>query len=45
MPWVPADRVDLLVDLARDGAYAVREGIEAEALPGGGLPSQVSLPF
>ncbi len=37
VPWVPADRVDLLVVLEPDGAFAVREGIEAEWLPGSGL--------
>jgi len=37
IPWVPADRVDLLVVLGRDGAIAVREGIRAERLPGAGL--------
>ena len=37
VPWVPADRVDLLVVLGRDGAYAIRDGIELESLPGSGL--------
>jgi alkylation response protein AidB-like acyl-CoA dehydrogenase len=37
VPWVPADRVDLLVVLGRDGAVAVREGITMEKLPGAGL--------
>ncbi len=35
--WVPADGVELLVVLARDGAVVVREGIHAEPLPGSGL--------
>ncbi len=37
VPWVPADRVDLLVVLQRDGAFAVRDGIELQKLPGSGL--------
>ena len=37
VPWVPADRVDLLVVLDADGAWAVREGIACEPLRGAGL--------
>jgi alkylation response protein AidB-like acyl-CoA dehydrogenase len=37
VPWVPADRVDLLVVLAPDGAFVIREGIEVETLRGSGL--------
>jgi alkylation response protein AidB-like acyl-CoA dehydrogenase len=37
VPWVPADRVDLLVILRGDDAFAVREGIETSELRGGGL--------
>ncbi len=37
VPWVPADRVDLLVVLTRDGVLAVGEGIEATELRGAGL--------
>jgi alkylation response protein AidB-like acyl-CoA dehydrogenase len=37
LPWVPADRVDLLILLARDGACAVRDGIALERLRGAGL--------
>jgi alkylation response protein AidB-like acyl-CoA dehydrogenase len=37
VPWVPADRVDLLLVLEQDGAFAVTEGIEVVALRGAGL--------
>ncbi len=37
VPWIPADRVDLLVVLTRDGALAIREGIEIDTLRGSGL--------
>jgi alkylation response protein AidB-like acyl-CoA dehydrogenase len=37
VPWVPADRVDLLVVLDEEGAFAVREGLEAVAVRGAGL--------
>jgi alkylation response protein AidB-like acyl-CoA dehydrogenase len=37
VPWVPSDRVDLLVILYGDEALVVREGIELEELRGGGL--------
>ena len=37
IPWVPADRVDLLVALDRDGATAVVDGIACEPLRGAGL--------
>lgn len=37
IPWVPADRVDLLVVLDGEGASVVREGIQARPLPGAGL--------
>ena len=37
VPWVPADRVDLLVVLERGGALVVREGIECEPLRGSGM--------
>jgi alkylation response protein AidB-like acyl-CoA dehydrogenase len=36
-PWVPSDRVDLLVILRDDDAIVVREGIELEELRGSGL--------
>jgi len=36
-PWVPTDRVDLLVVLCREGAFALREGIELERVRGSGL--------
>jgi alkylation response protein AidB-like acyl-CoA dehydrogenase len=36
-PWVPADRVDLLVVLEMERAYAVREGIALEPVRGAGL--------
>jgi alkylation response protein AidB-like acyl-CoA dehydrogenase len=35
--WVPADRADLLVILGPEGAVAVRDGIEVEAVLGSGL--------
>ena len=37
VPWVPADRVDLLAVLTRDGLALVREGIAVEPVPGSGL--------
>jgi alkylation response protein AidB-like acyl-CoA dehydrogenase len=37
VPWVPADRVDLLVVLDGDDVFAVREGMEACELRGSGL--------
>jgi alkylation response protein AidB-like acyl-CoA dehydrogenase len=37
VPWVPADRADLVVVLGRRGAVAVREGIALERLRGAGL--------
>jgi alkylation response protein AidB-like acyl-CoA dehydrogenase len=37
VPWVPSDRADLLIVLGPDGAYAVRQGIDVEPLPGSGL--------
>jgi alkylation response protein AidB-like acyl-CoA dehydrogenase len=37
VPWVPADRVALLLVLEPSGAFVVREGIEPRALPGAGL--------
>ena len=37
VPWVPADRVDLLVVLGPDGAVALREGVECVPVPGSGL--------
>jgi alkylation response protein AidB-like acyl-CoA dehydrogenase len=37
VPWVPADRVDLLVVLQRDAALVIRDGIELEQLRGSGL--------
>jgi alkylation response protein AidB-like acyl-CoA dehydrogenase len=37
VPWVPSDRVDLLVILRDDGAVVVRDGIELEQLRGSGL--------
>ena len=37
IPWVPSDRVDLLVILRDDGALVVRAGIELEELRGSGL--------
>jgi alkylation response protein AidB-like acyl-CoA dehydrogenase len=37
VPWVPADRVDLLVVLTDEGAFAVDAEIELESLRGAGL--------
>lgn len=37
VPWVPSDRVDLLVALSSEGAAVVREGIEVVPLRGAGL--------
>jgi alkylation response protein AidB-like acyl-CoA dehydrogenase len=37
VPWVPADRVDLLVVLGAEHASVVRDGIEKIALRGAGL--------
>jgi alkylation response protein AidB-like acyl-CoA dehydrogenase len=37
VPWVPSDRVDLLVILHGDDAVVVRAGIELEELRGSGL--------
>jgi alkylation response protein AidB-like acyl-CoA dehydrogenase len=37
VPWVPAERVDLLVVLSGEDVVVVREGIASRALPGGGL--------
>jgi alkylation response protein AidB-like acyl-CoA dehydrogenase len=37
LPWVPADRIDLLVVGTPDGAFVVREGLEVEAVRGSGL--------
>ncbi|MEN8180991.1 MAG: acyl-CoA dehydrogenase family protein [Myxococcota bacterium] len=37
VPWVPADRVDLLVSLGREEILLVQEGIEREAVRGAGL--------
>jgi alkylation response protein AidB-like acyl-CoA dehydrogenase len=37
VPWVPSDRVDLLVILRDDDAVVVRAGIELEELRGSGL--------
>ena len=37
LPWVPADRVDLLVVLEKERAYTVAEGIHCERLRGAGL--------
>lgn len=37
VPWVPADRVDLLVVLDEEGAVAVSEGITLQPLRGSGL--------
>lgn len=37
VPWLPADRVDLLVVLGRAGACVVQEGIALEPLRGAGL--------
>ena len=47
VPWVPADRVDLLAVLTRDGLALVRESVTVEAVPGSGLaaagPSRLTL--
>ncbi len=37
LPYVPADRIDLLVVLEKERAYLLREGIAAEPVPGAGL--------
>jgi alkylation response protein AidB-like acyl-CoA dehydrogenase len=37
LPWIPSDRVDLLVVLEMERAYAVREGLELTPLRGAGL--------
>ena len=37
LPWVTTDRVDLLIVLERERAYAVSEGIECVRLRGAGL--------
>jgi alkylation response protein AidB-like acyl-CoA dehydrogenase len=37
LPWVPAERVDLLVALDGDGAFAVEEGLDCQPLRGAGL--------
>jgi alkylation response protein AidB-like acyl-CoA dehydrogenase len=37
VPWVPADRVDLLVVLGSEGAVVIREGIESVPLRGAGM--------
>ncbi len=37
IPWVPADRADLLVLLDEEGAIVVKDGIEASPLRGSGL--------
>ncbi len=37
VPWVPAERADLVVVLMPDGACALREGIRLEKLRGAGL--------
>lgn len=37
VPWVPADRCDLLVVLTADEALVLREGVAVEPLPGAGL--------
>ncbi|MCP4003401.1 MAG: acyl-CoA dehydrogenase [bacterium] len=37
VPWLPADRVDLLVILDASGASVIREGFELEELRGAGL--------
>jgi hypothetical protein len=36
-PWLPADRIELLVVLGRAGAWAIREGFACEPLRGAGL--------
>jgi alkylation response protein AidB-like acyl-CoA dehydrogenase len=37
IPWVPADRVDLLVLLLAEGALVIREGIATASVRGAGL--------
>lgn len=37
VPWVPADRVDLLVGLDETGAWVISEGIATTRVPGAGL--------
>ena len=37
LPWVPADRVDLLAVLSRSGLALVREGLVRAEVPGSGL--------
>lgn len=37
IPWVPADRVDLLAILTREGAVLVTDGLALEKLKGSGL--------
>jgi alkylation response protein AidB-like acyl-CoA dehydrogenase len=37
LPWVPADRVDLLVILGEDEACAVRQGFTLDSLRGAGM--------
>ncbi len=37
LPWVPADRVDLLLLLDQEGLTVVRTGLQAVPLPGAGL--------
>lgn len=37
VPWVPSDRVDLLVILGPDEAIVVRDGVELDPLRGSGL--------
>jgi alkylation response protein AidB-like acyl-CoA dehydrogenase len=37
LPWLPADRVDLLVVLERERAYVLRDGLVCEPVRGAGL--------
>jgi alkylation response protein AidB-like acyl-CoA dehydrogenase len=37
LPWVPSDRVDLLVVLERERAYVLREGLACDQVRGAGL--------
>jgi alkylation response protein AidB-like acyl-CoA dehydrogenase len=37
LPWVPADRVDLLVVLERERAYVLKDGLRCEPVRGAGL--------
>jgi alkylation response protein AidB-like acyl-CoA dehydrogenase len=37
VPWVPAERVDLLVLLDEQGCYVIETGVQCEKLRGGGL--------